>query len=52
MIYEDNKWILSNQNETIEDLIDKNDIVIEQKLEGWLGDYKEYPDIMKNLIII
>ena len=47
MVYDGNKWNLSNQNETIEDLIDTNEIVIEQKLEEWLENGKEYPEIMK-----
>ncbi len=47
MVYDGDKWNLSNQNETIEDLIDTNEIVIEQKLEEWLENGREYPQIMK-----
>ena len=47
MTYDGEKWNVSNQNETIDDMIDSNEIVIEQKLEEWLENGKEYPDIMK-----
>ena len=47
MVYDGHKWNLSNQNETIEDLIDTNEIVIEQKLEEWVENGREYPEIMK-----
>jgi hypothetical protein len=47
MIYDGNKWILHNQDETIDDLIDTNEFVLEQKLEEWLENGKDYPDIMK-----
>ena len=47
MVYDGNKWNLSNQNETIEELIDKNEVVIEQKLEEWVENGREYPEIMK-----
>ena len=47
MIYDGDKWTLSNKNETIDDLIDTNEVVIEQKLEEWLENGKEYPQIMK-----
>jgi hypothetical protein len=46
MIYDGNKWILHNQDETIEDLIDTNEFVLEQKLEEWVENGKDYPDIM------
>ena len=47
MIYDGGKWNLHNQDETIDDLIDTNEVVIEQKLEEWLENGKEYPEIMK-----
>ena len=47
MVYDGDKWNLTNQNDTIEDLIDTNEVVIEQKLEEWLENGKEYPNIMK-----
>ena len=47
MIYDGSKWNLHNREETIDDLIDTNEIVIEQKLEEWMENGKEYPEIMK-----
>ena len=47
MVYDGDKWNLTNQNDTIDDLIDTNEVVIEQKLEEWLENGKEYPNIMK-----
>ena len=41
------KWILRDRDETIDDLIDKNDFVLEQKLEEWIENGKDYPIIMK-----
>ena len=47
MVYDGNKWKLNNQNETIDDLFDKNHDILEQKLEEWIENGKEYPEIMK-----
>jgi hypothetical protein len=47
MTYDGDKWNLSNQNETIDDLIDTNEVVLEQKLEEWIENGKDYPEIMK-----
>ncbi len=47
MIYDGGKWNLHNQNDTIDDLIDTNQFVLEQKLEEWLENGKEFPEIMK-----
>ena len=47
MKYDGDKWNLGSQNETIDDLIDTNEVVIEQKLEEWLENGKDYPQIMK-----
>ena len=47
MIYDGNRWILHNQDETIDDLIDANEYVLEQKLEEWIENGKDYPEIMK-----
>ena len=47
MIYDGIKWNLHNQNDTIDDLIDTNQFVLEQKLEEWLENGKEFPEIMK-----
>ena len=47
MIYDGGKWNLHNRDETIDDLIDTNEFVLEQKLEEWIENGKEYPEIMK-----
>jgi len=47
MAYDGKKWVLRDRNETIDDLIDKNDFVLEQKLEEWIENGKNYPIIMK-----
>jgi hypothetical protein len=47
MIYDGKKWNLQNQDETIDDLIDTNEFVLEQKLEEWVENGKDYPEIMR-----
>ena len=47
MIYDGFKWNLQSQDETIDDLIDTNEFVLEQKLEEWIENGKDYPEIMK-----
>jgi len=47
MAYDGKKWVLRDREETIDDLIDKNDFVLEQKLEEWIENGKNYPIIMK-----
>ena len=47
MIYDGNKWNLNDQDEAIDDIIDTNEFVLEQKLEEWIENGKDYPEIMK-----
>ena len=47
MIYDGNKWNLNNQDEAIDDLIDANEFVLEQKLEEWIENGQDYPEIMR-----
>ncbi len=47
MVYDGNKWNLNNQDETIENLFDTNHDILEQKLEEWIENGKDYPEIMK-----
>ena len=47
MVYDGKKWNLRDRDETVDDLIDKNEFVLEQKLEEWIENGKEYPIIMK-----
>ena len=47
MIYDGLKWNLQSQEETIDNLIDTNEFVLEQKLEEWIENGEKYPDAMK-----
>ena len=47
MIYDGKKWNLENRNDAIDELIDNNESVLEQQLEEWIENGKQYPDIMK-----
>ena len=47
MIYDGNQWNLNDQGEAINDIIDTNEFVLEQKLEEWIENGKDYPEIMK-----
>jgi DNA-directed RNA polymerase subunit RPC12/RpoP len=46
MIYDGIKWNLQNQDDAIDDIMDSNEYVLEQKLEEWIENGKDYPDIM------
>ena len=48
MIYDGDKWNLSNRDDIVNDILEEKEIIIEEKLEEWLekGDRK-YPEIMK-----
>lgn len=46
MIYDGNKWVIKDRDESIEDLIDSNEFIIEQKLEEWIENGNQYPEIM------
>jgi len=47
MIYNGNKWMLNDRDESIQNLIDEKESIIEQKLEEWIENGEKYPDIMK-----
>jgi len=47
MIYNGNKWMLNDREESIQNIIDEKESIIEQKLEEWIENGKKYPDIMK-----
>ena len=47
MVYDGDKWNIQNRNDIIDDLIDENESVLEQKLEDWIENGKNYPEIMK-----
>ena len=46
MLYNGDKWILKDRDEAITNLIDDKNIILEQKLEEWIENGKEYPKIM------
>jgi len=46
MLYNGKKWILKDRDETITNLIDDKDVILEQKLEEWIKKGNEYPKIM------
>ena len=39
--------MLNDREESIQNLIDEKESIIEQKLEEWIENGKQYPDIMK-----
>jgi len=47
MIYNGYKWMLNDREESIQNLIDEKESIIEQKLEEWIENGRQYPDIMK-----
>ena len=47
MIYNGNKWMLNDRDDSIQNLIDDKESIIEQKLEEWIENGNKYPDIMK-----
>lgn len=47
MLYDGIKWNLRNRDETIINLIDDKESIVEQKLEEWVENGKGYPNIMK-----
>ena len=47
MIYNGNKWMINDREESIQNLIDEKESIIEQKLEEWIENGEQYPDIMK-----
>ena len=47
MIYDGNKWNLKDRDEVINNILDEKEVIVEQKLEEWIENGKNYPDIMK-----
>ncbi len=47
LVYDGSKWNLQNRNETVEDLINNNEDILEQKLEEWIENGNNFPEIMK-----
>ena len=47
MIYNGSKWMICDREDSIQSLIDQNEGILEQKIEEWLENGNEYPEIMK-----
>jgi hypothetical protein len=47
MIYDGEKWKCKDRDEQINSLIDDNESVIEYKLEEWIENGKNYPEMMR-----
>ena len=47
MIYDGDKWNLTNKDDLINEILEEKEIIIEEKLEEWLAKEKQYPEIMK-----
>ena len=47
MAYDGNKWNIKDRNEVIDDMLESNTNILEDKIEDWLETGKEYPEIMK-----
>tara|TARA_X000000950_G_C13549471_1_gene510928 strand:- start:254 stop:583 length:330 start_codon:yes stop_codon:yes gene_type:complete len=47
MIYDGDKWNLTNKDDLINEILEEKEIIIEEKLEQWLEKGRQYPEIMK-----
>tara|TARA_B100000674_G_C37525195_1_gene771251 strand:- start:346 stop:597 length:252 start_codon:yes stop_codon:yes gene_type:complete len=47
MVYDGIRWNIRDRDESIQNLIDDKESIIEQKLEEWIENGNKYPDIMK-----
>ena len=47
MTYDGDKWNIKDRDEVIDDMIENNTNILEDKIEDWLETGKEYPEIMK-----
>ena len=47
MLYDGRKWNAFNRDETINDLLEDKQSIIEEKLEDWITKGEEYPELMK-----
>ena len=46
MIYTNNKWKVKNRDDTITELIDDKQVLLEQKIQEWVNNGNKYPRIM------
>ena len=47
MVYDGDKWDTLNREEIIEDMINDRECLIQDRVEDWLENGKNYPIIMK-----
>jgi len=47
MVYDGIRWNIRDSDESIQNLIDDKESIMEQKLEEWIENGNQYPDIMK-----
>ena len=47
MVYNGDQWNIRDRNEVINDMIEDNTNILEDKIEDWLEKGKQYPQIMK-----
>jgi len=47
MIYDGKKWTLQDQKDVIDNMLDNNTFILEEKIEDWIKNGKKYPEIME-----
>ena len=47
MIYNGDKWDILNRDDVIEDMINDKECLIEERIENWIENGKNYPTIMR-----
>lgn len=46
LIYNGEKWMITDRDNSIQNLIDRNECILEQKIEEWVETGNKYPEIM------
>ena len=47
MIYDGDKWVIKDRDESIDELINTNEFILEQQLDEWIEHGGKFPEIMK-----
>ena len=47
MLYDGNKWTLQDQKNVIDNLLQDNTYILEEKMEDWIKRGQKYPKIME-----
>ena len=47
MIYDGDKWVIKDRDESIDELINTNEFILEQQLDEWIEHGEKFPEIMK-----